>query len=143
MALTQQVLVRQHDLHQIRGHGVAGFVGHQGLVSQARCCQLRVAETRCLEHFQGRRHVGYRALVHAIQDGALLGAQLHVAVRGQHGRTLPTRRRDQHHVALHFGQGDAARALGGHAALAQDTAVDADADRTCTRVEFDALADDA
>ena len=143
LALAQQVLVRQQGLDQIGGHHVLGLVGQLGLAANASGLQLCVGKACGLEYVQGRSGVRNSALIHAVQNGTALGRQLHIAAGGQHRRTGPASRRHQHHIAQRFGQGDAARTLGGQAAMAHYIAVHRDPDRAGTGVELDTLAHDA
>ena len=143
LALAQQVLVRQQRLHQIGRHGVLGSLSHHRLVTQTSSFQLFIGEARGFEHIQCRAHVGDGAFIHTIQNRAALGCQLHIAGCGKHRCAFPVLGCDQHHVAQHFSQGDAARSFGGHAALAQHVAVDGGTDRAGTGVELHTLTNNA
>ena len=143
LALAQQILVRQQGLDQIGGHGVAGLVVHGRLVAQARRLQLRIAEARVLEQLQRRLGAGDRPLIHAINNRAALGRQLHIAGARPHRSAFPAFRRNKHQIARGLGQGDAACALDRQTALAQHIAVNRGAHRAGARVQFDTLADDA
>ena len=142
--LSQGVLVREDGGHQIRGHGIAGPLGH--LLQRTESGFGRLAGRQVAnDDSTGHPRVCHQALGPAIGDRPCLGFQHHVCQRRDRGVGRPGARRDQPHVAQGFRQRDAARCAGSHAtrSCTRGITVDAGSNQTGPTVQFQCRAQDA